>query len=275
MEAPVVESAADYPLSRLAAVFTQGFEGYAIPMRMTPEALAQRVAAEDIDLCASRVLVRDGAPAGLALIARRGRESRLAAMGVRADARRGGVGRALLERVVAEARARGDSRMRLEVFESNAAARALYERAGFTRTMRLVGYEARLEPAAADLHERDPADFARQLAGALPGPLPWQLDPASLSAPPSGARCFALGGKSFAYLTGVNDKAILVRGLFTVPAHRRAGNARRLLRGLADRFPGRIVAVAQLIPEGLAAGFWSALGFRQAELTQLELELVL
>jgi ribosomal protein S18 acetylase RimI-like enzyme len=45
--------------------------------------------------------------------------------------RRGGVGRALLEAAVAEARARGARRLTLHVLAPNAAARRLYESAGF------------------------------------------------------------------------------------------------------------------------------------------------
>ena len=132
-----IESAADLRLTELAEIFTAGFAGYVIPMRMTPAALAQRIAAEDVDLEASRVLRRGADRVGLALVARRGWVSRVAAMGIRPEARGQGVGRALLERLLEDARARGDRRIRLEVFESNATARQLYERGGF----RIVGID--------------------------------------------------------------------------------------------------------------------------------------
>src|SRR2546430_16100258 len=87
-----IRSAALYPLSGLAELFTAGFAGYVIPMKMSADTLAERVANEDIDLALSRVVVRGGEELGLALIARRGRESRLAAMGIRAEARSAGTG---------------------------------------------------------------------------------------------------------------------------------------------------------------------------------------
>lgn len=273
---PVMESAASYPLTGLAELFTAGFAGYVIPVQMTPAALAERVAAEDIDLAASRVLLRGSTPVGLGLVARRGWESRVAAMGVTPEARGHGTGRALLLRLLEEARTRGDRRMRLEVFESNAPARALYERHGFRTTSPLVGYEhAALAPVAMALETVDPAAFARHLAAAAAGPLPWQLEPASLAAPPSSARCFTVDGTAFVYVSAITERAISVRGILTLPAHRRRGKASQLLRALAGRFPGVPLSVPPLLPARLAEPFWSALGFRRSALVQLEMALEL
>ena len=275
METPhPIESAAAWPLTALAELFTGGFAGYVIPVQMTPAALAERIAAEDVDLAASRVLLRDGRPAGLALVARRGWQSRVAAMGVRPEARGHGSGRALLERLLEDARARGDRRMRLEVFESNAPARALYERGGFRTTARLVGYEhPALAPAEVPLEPVDPAAFARHLAASAPGPLPWQLEPASLAAPPAAARCFTVDGTAFVYFSGVSERAVSIRGVLTLPEHRRKGKATLLLRALAARFRGVPLSVPPLLPSGLGEPFFSALGFRQGALTQLEMAL--
>lgn len=59
-------------------------------------------------------------------------------------ARRGqGLGRALLEAVIVHAAALGAAQLHLEVAVDNAAALALYERAGFARAGRRRGYYAR------------------------------------------------------------------------------------------------------------------------------------
>src|SRR5512140_2947796 len=201
-----LQPATGYSLTALADLFTAGFAGYLIPMQTTAAMLAERISAENIHLASSVVLVRDGEPVGLAFIARRGRESRLASMGVISQARASGVGRALLARVLADAKEHGDRRMRLEVFESNAAARKLYEGAGFTRTTRLVGWELLSPQAGADvLREEDPAEFGRQLGRRFEGALPWQLDAATLSAPPTGARSLSLDGKAWVYASGITD----------------------------------------------------------------------
>jgi GNAT superfamily N-acetyltransferase len=225
-----MDSAASYPLTTLAELFTAGFAGYVIPMRMTPEDLAERVASEDIDLAASRVVLRDDIPVGLGLVSRRGWQSRVAAMGIRSEARGHGFGWVLLQRLLQDARVRGDRRMRLEVFESNAPARALYERGGFRASARLVGYEhLALAPAEMALEPVDPATFARHLSA--------------------------------------------VRGILTLPAHRRRGAATHLLKALAAQFPGVPLSVPPLLPAGLGEPFWSALGFSQSALTLLEMVL--
>ena len=59
-------------------------------------------------------------------------------MAVERDARGAGVGSALLERAEDEARKRGAPYMALMVTEENAAARALYERAGYRTERRLL-----------------------------------------------------------------------------------------------------------------------------------------
>ena len=273
MDEDRIDSAAGVRLTELAEIFTAGFAGYAIPFRMAPAALSERIASEDIDLEASRILWRGSEPVGLALVARRGWNSRVAAMGIRTDARGSGVGRALLTRVVDDARARGDRRMRLEVFESNAAARRLYESGGFRTVTRLVGYEARtLQAEPCELEERDPAEFAAHLAAAGSGRLPWQLEPASLSAPPASARCFSLEGNAFVYVSGLSAQAVLIRGVLTLPAVRLRGYATRLLRALAARHPGAALSAQPLMPEGLAARFFEKAGFQLGTLTQLEME---
>jgi GNAT superfamily N-acetyltransferase len=273
MTARRIDSAKLLALPALAELFTEGFRDYLLPMHFTAEALAERVCAEHIDLAASRVLFQGESPAGLALVARRGQVSRLAAMGIAPAARGQGAGRELLAAVLADARARGDRRMRLEVFEANAAARALYEHAGFSRLRRLVGHEGRVEPRPHPLEEVDPARFA-QLLPPDEG-LPWQLERASLAAPPSTARCFTLEGRSFAYLSGIAGQVAWLRGIFTLPEERRRGYGKRLIQALAALFPGKRLSVPPLLPEGLAEPFFRAAGFEPGALTQLELEMEL
>jgi ribosomal protein S18 acetylase RimI-like enzyme len=269
-------SAADHPLSGLARLFTDSFAGYLVPMEMSADALAERVAAEDIHLASSLVLLSGGEPAGLGLMARRGRLSRVAAMGLVPQVRGQGAGRALLAELLLEARARGDRSVLLEVFESNAPARTLYEHAGFRRTARLIGYEAKHPQARpADLREIDATQFARHLGRADPGPLPWQLQACSLAAPPASARCFTLEDKAFVYLSAVSEARLSIRGVLTLPEHRRQGWATRLLAGLAASFPGRAMAVPQLIPEHLGAEFFAARGFTPIPLALLEMALPL
>jgi [ribosomal protein S18]-alanine N-acetyltransferase len=69
-------------------------------------------------------------------------EAEILTLAVEPRARRQGVARALLTNALAEARGRGARAMLLEVSVSNAAARALYDRAGFVEVGRRLCYYA-------------------------------------------------------------------------------------------------------------------------------------
>jgi ribosomal protein S18 acetylase RimI-like enzyme len=267
-----ITRAVDLSLTALAELFTKSFEGYLLPIHVTAEGLAQRIRVEHVDLFASRVVMLDDVPMGLGLIARRGRQSRVASMGLVPAARSRGLGRALIATLVDDARARGDRGLRLEVFEQNAPAVAVYQRAGFRVVRRLVSYEIdRLEADATPLAELDPDAFGRamQRDGALD--LPWQLSPDTLAFAGPPTRVFSSGSAAFASIIHVSDESIVLRGIFTKREERRRGHAARLLRGLAGLFPGRTPSFPALVPEDATPEFFGELGFRRGPPTQLEM----
>ena len=90
-------------------------------------------------------------------------EAEILTLAVRPSARRGGLGARLVEAAVVRAAALGADRMFLEVAEDNAAARALYARAGFHEAGRRRGYYARADGSWED---------ALVLALNFPRPLP-------------------------------------------------------------------------------------------------------
>ena len=90
-------------------------------------------------------------------------EAEILTLAVRTPARRGGLGARLVEAAVVRAAALGAERMFLEVAEDNAAARALYARAGFHEAGRRRGYYARGDGSRED---------ALVLALNFPRPLP-------------------------------------------------------------------------------------------------------
>lgn len=94
-----------------------------------------------------------GAPpaaAGLVLWRVAADEAEILTLGVVPARRRGGLGRALLDAAETLAAAAGARRMFLEVAADNAAARALYARAGYAPAGRRPGYYARRGAPAAD-----------------------------------------------------------------------------------------------------------------------------
>lgn len=103
------------------------------------------------------------APEGFILMRGVADEAEILTLAVRPSARRRGLGARLLAEGVGLAGARGADRVFLEVADDNAAAQALYRRAGFAETGRRPRYYAR-----ADGSRRDALILTVNLAAPLP-----------------------------------------------------------------------------------------------------------
>lgn len=267
--------AADLPYAELAPLFERGFEGYVVPIHTTPRAMEARNRLETVDLFASQIALAGAEPVALGLIARRGRRSRLAAMGVIPAARGTGVAQALLGQLIEDARDRGDDELVLECIASNERALRLYRRAGFVPTRRLVGWRAgKLAPEPQPLVEIDPATPGRAIARCEHGPLPWQVAAETLAAMTAPARAWTIDGSAYVVaIAGLNE--VTIRGLFTWPDRRREGHAARLVRGLAAAFAPLPLAMPPIVPDGLGRELAEHLGLAPHELAQLEMALAL
>src|SRR5205823_5472178 len=120
-----------------AELFNAAYEGYILPFRIDEQQLAAMDSAFDLDLDASQIAFRDGAPVGLGNLGVRGEDAWIGGVGVVPAARRSGVGEALMRAVHEQARGRGIRRVWLEVIVENTGAFALYEKLGY-RTVRDV-----------------------------------------------------------------------------------------------------------------------------------------
>lgn len=276
--------ALDFDLRFLADLFNRSFEGYFVPVAESPEALAARLRYDSIDLSLSRVAFLCDDPAGIIYVAVRGWGCRVAGMGVVKEARRRGVGRRLMESALARSRAIGLRRMVLEVIEQNEPAVPLYRGLGFRTLRRLVGYrlEEPSEGPGGDVGRRDvealaavdPREVARRVAREADRDLPWQLAAETLAAYGPPVAGYHLEGKAFALVQDAADGTV-AHALLVPGSHRRAGWGSRLVRALhaaRGRRPWRIPA---RLPEDLAAGFLTSLGFHRTPLTQLEMHLEL
>jgi GNAT superfamily N-acetyltransferase len=134
--------ASNYPLADLVKFVNRGFEAYFVPIQFNPATLLNMLYKDSIDLTASRILLVDEQPCGIALIARREAlyASRLAAMGIAREVRGKGAGSWLMDVLIREARQRNDHEMELEVIEQNEPAVKLYRKSGFQAVRRLVGF---------------------------------------------------------------------------------------------------------------------------------------
>lgn len=268
------ESTARFTLEQLTSLFAACFEGYLVPMVQPVDALAVRFRSEQIDLHLSRVIHAGGAPAGLCLLAQRGRRLRVAGMGIVADQRGLGLGRALLESAVAIGRTTGADRLTLEVISANRAALGLYESCGFRPQRNLLGHErAALPASAADEHElADSEALAAALAAEPDRPWPWQLAPHTVVAASASLEVHALGKDAYAWVNPAVPGRLGLRLLYVRPQARRQGRARRLLASIQARYPEASWEIPAVVPEDFSPAALAALGFRQIALHQLEME---
>ncbi len=191
-----IKPANEFTIPQLAELMTRSFEGYFVPVNITGIILLAMLRRDGIDLASSRVIMKDDQPCGLALIARRGWASRLAAMGIVSTARNGGAGTWAMRQLIEEAGSRGEKEMLLEVIEQNTAAVKLYEKFGFSKIRRLVGYRldtSQIDPVAVhqdqELQEIDIRELARVVSYHGLEDLPWQLSGTTIAhhTPPSRA----------------------------------------------------------------------------------------
>ena len=251
------ESALGYSLDELADLFTRSFEGYFVPVQMNSAALAGMLRRDGVDLGASRVLTDDGAAVGLALLARRGWDSRVAAMGITAGMRGKGAGRLLLNTLLKEARQRGERSMELEVIDQNTGAIHLYEACGFRKLRHLVGMQASQPEggaAAAGLEEVAIRQAVTMLFSEGEKDYPWQLAAETVATFTVPARAFRLE-HAWAVLTDPAADTINLWTLLTEKKFRGQGQARRLLSGLMAAYPHKQWHIPAILPADLTQVF--------------------
>ena len=252
-----------------AELFNRSFAGYFISVQFTEDSFKAFVQRDDIDFDASKILVANGKPAGLALIARREKVSRLGGFGITSVFRGQGAGTWLTGRLLEEARQRGETKMFLEVITRNEFAICLYEKHGFVRMRQLLGFKAE-NPTGNPDKELVGCDQALVLdmlrTHGLPD-LPWQVDAEKLSrVESSGYRL----GDAFALISDPGAEHITLRSLVVPTESRGQGQAIQLLKALFAKFPGRNWHVPAIFPEELCSPFERA-GMGQEPLSQWQM----
>jgi len=267
--------ASDYPLPDLVEVLNRGFESYLVPIHLNLSQFLTMVRKDSIDLTSSRMLLVDEKPSGIALIARRGWASRLAAMGIAADMRGKGAGSWLMERLLQEAREREDHEMVLEVIEQNENAVGLYQKFGFQTIRRLIGFIRKdaTEFETGHLHEVDVRGLGQLISQYGLHDLPWQLAGETIAqmTPPVRAYC-----KEQAYIaiSDPDGEHVVIWSLLVKPDARGNDLGVEILRTVISGYAGRTWHVPTIYPEELGKVFERA-GFEREELSQWQMRLVL
>ncbi len=248
-------------LEALADLFTRSFEAYFYPGVTTPQVLARRVVTENIDLLRSAVLLADGEPAGVALLARRAQQAWCGGLGVVMDRRGRGMARQLTAEMIRQAREGGARTLTLEVLTRNSAALRVYEAAGMAITRRLLVLAWRLDaeqpPEGPTLGAADPEALVMgHFAAFHPARAAWQRAPAALLSQPD-LRGLTLhqGGALAAYALVTGDDALRLIDL----GARDEPSARQLILGL-QACASSITSINEpadsaLTPAFLRAGF--------------------
>lgn len=271
----LLKPASDLSYKENAELLSRSFEGYIVPIQLNESQLITMIRRDSIDLAVSRIVYKDTEPIGIGLIARRGWTCRLAAMGIAANERGSGAGTWFMKQLIDEARKRGDREMTLEVIEQNTAGVKLYEKTGFEKTRRLVGYK--IENPKADtahaLEEIDIRELARMVTYHGLKDLPWQLSGTTLMHYTPPARAFKLND-AYCLISDPSAGHVVIASVLVKTRSRGAGLSGVLMRALFSKFPGKTWHVPAFYPEEMAFIFEHA-NMQREEISQWQMTLKL
>jgi GNAT superfamily N-acetyltransferase len=267
--------ASNYPLPDLAKFLNRGFEEYFVPIQFSTTTFLDMLRKDGIDLTTSRILIAEDQPCGIALIARRGWSSRLAAMGISKESRGKGAGFWFMDGLINEARGRGDREMVLEVIEQNEPALQLYRKSGFETVRRLTGFirKSAKESVRSNLHEMDLREMGRLVSQYGLSDLPWQLSGECIVQMTPPARAYRKG-RAYIAISNPNAEDIVIWSLLVEQDARRNGFGADMLRSVMTDHAGKTWHVPAIFPEELGKVFEKA-GFEREELSQWQMKLSL
>ncbi|HSL45783.1 MAG TPA: N-acetyltransferase [Anaerolineales bacterium] len=267
--------ASEYSLPDLVKLLNQGFEDYFVPIQFNTTIFLNMLRKDGMDLTTSRVLIGDEQPRGIALIARRGWVSRVAAMGIAKEARGKGAGSWFMQELIQEACQRGEREMVLEVIAQNEPAVKLYQKAGFQTVRRLVGFVRKdaKEHQKVELQEMDLRDVSRLISQHGLADLPWQLSAESIAQMNPPARAYRHEQAVIA-LSNPEVEHVVIWSLLVRPEARGQGRGIQMLRNVIANHPGKTWHVPAILPEELGKVFARA-DFEREELSQWQMKLTL
>jgi ribosomal protein S18 acetylase RimI-like enzyme len=268
-------TASNYSLPDLVEFLNRGFEDYFVPIQFNTVTFLNMLRKDGIDLTASRVLIVDDQPRGVALIARRGWTSRLAAMGIAKEARGIGAGSWFMDELIKEAYEREDHEMVLEVIEQNDPAVKLYQKSGFQTVRRLIGFTRRdkdsEESERSYLQEIDLREMGKLISQHGLLDLPWQLSAESIAQmnPPA---CAYRKGQACIVVSNPNIDHIVIWSLLVEQNARGNGLGIDMLKSIIANHAGKTWHVPAVFPEELRKVFERA-GFEKEKLSQWQMKL--
>lgn len=270
-----LKPASDSPLPDLLYLLNLSFEDYLVPITFNLIQFLTMTRKDSVDFFASRVLVADGEPAGIALIARRGWTSRLAAMGIVKSIRGQGAGGWFMQKLIQEARERNDRAMVLEVIEQNHHAVQLYQGCGFQTVRRLIGLlQKDVSPRApSHLQELDLRAAGRMIARYGLPDLPWQLSGETIALLTPPARAYRKD-RAYAVISSPEAEHVVLWSVLVEPDARGNNLSVDMLKSLMAHHPHKTWHVPAIFPEEFEKIFNRA-GFEREEISQWQMRLEL
>ena len=267
--------ASNYPLPDLVDFLNQGFEGYFIPIQIEIVDFLNMLRKDGIDLTASRVLIKDDQPGGIALIARRGWTSRLAAMGIAKKKRGMGAGSWFMEKLIKDARQRGEHEIWLEVIEQNEPAVKLYRNSGFQIVRKLIGLTCKSanESEKSALQEIDLREMGRLISQHGLTDLPWQLSGESIAQMNPPAHAYRKG-QAYVAISNPDTERVVIWSLLVEEGARGNGLGTDMLKSIIADHRGKTWRVPAIFPEEFENVFVRA-GFEREKLSQWQMRLAL
>jgi ribosomal protein S18 acetylase RimI-like enzyme len=270
-----IKPASDYPLTALVKLLNRGFENYLVPIQFNIPAFLAMLRKDSLDLSASRVLLADEEPSGIALIARRGWTSRLAGMGISVGTRGRGAGTWFMEKLIREACERQDREMVLEVIEGNGPAVRLYQKCGFQTVRRLIGliHKDAAQQETSDWQEMDLREMGRLISQHGQSDLPWQLSTETIAQMTHPARAYRKG-PAYAVISNPDTEHVVIWSLLVEPYARGNSLGVDMLKRIIAQHAGKTWHVPAICPEEFGQVFERA-GFEREELSQWQMRLAL
>lgn len=270
-----LKPASNYTLPDLVELLNRSFENYLVPIQFNISQFITLLRKDSIDLDSSRVLLINDEPSGIALIARRGWTSRLAAMGIVQQSRGKGAGSWFMEKLIQESRQRNDHEMVLEVIEQNESAVQLYQKSEFQIIRRLIGFicKSPIKDGTSSLQEIDLREAGRLISLHGLADLPWQLSGETIAHlnPPARSYC---KGQAYAVISNPEAEHIIIWSLLVQPDARGNELGLDMLKSLFATHIEKTWHIPAILPEELGSIYEKA-GFEKEKLSQWQMRLPL
>lgn len=273
-----LESASTLDMVTIADVFTRGYEGYIVPIKLNEDQIRSHIERYQIDLNLSRVAYYDDELVGIGFLGRRESSGWIGGVGVAKAHRRKGIGKTMMLAIADLAREAGLTDIYLEYINGNDGAGAMYRQLGYETLRRLLIVESNQPPTLATSMSVDVIEVTLEEALAYSDkfhqkPLPWQRQVQSLrSNPPMTKGWLAQhDGETVGYVIGiVNESTFAIFDLAY------AGDSSDSITALLA-YIHQPEMTARLVNLGEDDPVWkimSALGYRET-MSQYEMKLML